>query len=89
MGGGARADTAHEGGSDGRGNVKALEGAHVVTVDASGSEFGGGHVVVTGNRVTAVGRAPPPPPSPGPAEDVLAGEVSRASRTLLARAGAH
>ena len=65
MGGGARADTAHEGGSDGRGNVKALEGAHVVTVDASGSEFGGGHVVVTGNRVTAVG--------PGAAPATLAG----------------
>ncbi len=32
-----------------------LEGAHVVTVDGAGSEFAGGHVVVTGNRITAVG----------------------------------
>ena len=42
-----------------------LEGAHVVTVDASGSEIGGGHLVVTGNRVTAVG--------PGAAPATLAG----------------
>jgi cytosine/adenosine deaminase-related metal-dependent hydrolase len=41
-----------------------LDGAHIVTVDASGSEFPGGHVVVTGNRITAVGpgRAPDVPP---------------------------
>ena len=39
-----------------------LDGAHIVTVDASGSEFPGGHVVVTGNRITAVG--------PGAAPDV-------------------
>jgi cytosine/adenosine deaminase-related metal-dependent hydrolase len=35
-----------------------IEGAHVVTV--SGEEFGGGHVVVDGNRITAVGAGPAP-----------------------------
>jgi cytosine/adenosine deaminase-related metal-dependent hydrolase len=41
-----------------------LDGAHIVTVDAARSEFPGGHVVVTGNRITAVGpgRAPDVPP---------------------------
>jgi cytosine/adenosine deaminase-related metal-dependent hydrolase len=35
-----------------------IEGAHVVTV--SGDEFAGGHVVVDGNRITAVGAGPAP-----------------------------
>ncbi|MHA6625694.1 8-oxoguanine deaminase [Pseudonocardia sichuanensis] len=35
-----------------------IEGAHVVTV--SGDEFAGGHVVVEGNRITAVGAGPAP-----------------------------
>ncbi|HZM65327.1 MAG TPA: 8-oxoguanine deaminase [Nakamurella sp.] len=41
-----------------------LDGAHIATVDASGSEFASGHVVITGNRITAVGpgRAPDVPP---------------------------
>jgi cytosine/adenosine deaminase-related metal-dependent hydrolase len=65
MGSGARTDTADHGGAlsgtandsgSGTGSdITVLEGAHVVTVDGSGSEFAGGHVVVTGNRITAVG----------------------------------
>ena len=57
MGGGTRADTAHDDSNDGDpgSDVTVLEGAHVVTMDGSGSEFAGGHVVVTGNRITAVG----------------------------------
>ncbi|OJY39916.1 8-oxoguanine deaminase [Pseudonocardia sp. 73-21] len=35
-----------------------IEGAHVVTV--TGGEFAGGHVVVEGNRITAVGAGPAP-----------------------------
>ncbi|MHA6782195.1 8-oxoguanine deaminase [Pseudonocardia saturnea] len=35
-----------------------IEGAHVVTV--TGEEFAGGHVVVEGNRITAVGPGPAP-----------------------------
>jgi cytosine/adenosine deaminase-related metal-dependent hydrolase len=35
-----------------------IDGAHVVTV--SGQEFPGGHVVVEGNRITAVGPGPAP-----------------------------
>ena len=35
-----------------------IEGAHVVTV--SGAEHAGGHVVVEGNRITAVGAGPAP-----------------------------
>jgi cytosine/adenosine deaminase-related metal-dependent hydrolase len=38
-----------------------IEGAHVVTV--SGEEFPDGHVVVEGNRITAVGAGPAPEPS--------------------------
>jgi cytosine/adenosine deaminase-related metal-dependent hydrolase len=41
-----------------------LDGAHLATVDPAGSEFAVGHVVITGNRITAVGpgRAPDVPP---------------------------
>ena len=41
-----------------------LDGAHVATVDPAGSEFAVGHLVITGNRITAVGpgRAPDVPP---------------------------
>ena len=61
MGSGARADLAADsetanGTGNGTGSdVTVLERAQVVTVDGSGSEFAGGHVVVTGNRITAVG----------------------------------
>jgi cytosine/adenosine deaminase-related metal-dependent hydrolase len=37
-----------------------IEGAHVLTCDEAGSEYAGGHVVLTGNRVTAVGPGPAP-----------------------------
>ena len=36
-----------------------LDGAHIVTVDAVGSEFADGHLVVTDNRITAVGPGRP------------------------------
>jgi hypothetical protein len=37
-----------------------IEGAHVLTCDDAGSEYTTGHVVLTGNRVTAVGAGPAP-----------------------------
>ncbi|WP_232663410.1 8-oxoguanine deaminase [Pseudonocardia sp. TRM90224] len=44
---------------DGRGSpLMIIEGAHVVTV--TGAEHPGGHVVVEGNRITAVGPGPAP-----------------------------
>ena len=55
MGSGARAATGNDGHIDAGSDIAVLEGAHVVTVDGSGSEFAGGHVVVAGNRITAVG----------------------------------
>jgi len=55
MGSGARAATGNDGHIDAGSDIAVLEGAHVVTVDGSGSEFAGGHVVVTGNRIAAVG----------------------------------
>ncbi|MBW8484360.1 8-oxoguanine deaminase [Actinomadura parmotrematis] len=39
-------------------DVKIIEGAHVVTV--TGAEHPGGHIVVTGDRITAVGAGPAP-----------------------------
>jgi cytosine/adenosine deaminase-related metal-dependent hydrolase len=45
--------------------VTVLDGAHVVTMDGSGSEFAGGHVVVIGNRITAVGPGPAPAAAAG------------------------
>ncbi|WP_231974059.1 8-oxoguanine deaminase [Pseudonocardia sp. HH130630-07] len=50
-----------------------IEGAHVVTV--TGQEFAGGHVVVEGNRITAVG--------PGPAPDRAGARVVDARGCLL------
>jgi len=40
-----------------------LEGCAVVTMDGQGSEYTSGHVVVTGNVITAVGPGSPPPAS--------------------------
>ena len=37
-----------------------IEGAHVLTNDADRSEYAGGHVVVDGNRIIAVGAGPAP-----------------------------
>jgi len=37
-----------------------LEGATVVTMDGQRSEYASGHVVVEGNRITAVGAGPAP-----------------------------
>ena len=41
-----------------------IENATIATVDAAGTEIPSGHVVIDGNRITAVGagRAPEPPP---------------------------
>ncbi|GAA1263351.1 8-oxoguanine deaminase [Pseudonocardia aurantiaca] len=50
-----------------------IEGAHVVTV--TGEEYAGGHVVVDGNRITAVG--------PGPAPDREGHQVVDARGCLL------
>jgi cytosine/adenosine deaminase-related metal-dependent hydrolase len=41
--------------------VTVLEGCAVVTMDGQGSEHASGHVVVTGNVITAVGAGSPPP----------------------------
>ena len=72
MGSGARTDYRHRRPTTGSGvDVTVLEGAHVVTVDGSGSEFAGGHVVVTGNRITAVG--------PGAAPAIPAGAADHGS----------
>ncbi|HXB48440.1 MAG TPA: 8-oxoguanine deaminase [Streptosporangiaceae bacterium] len=40
-----------------------LDGCAVVTMDGQGSEYASGHVVVTGNVITAVGPGAPPPAS--------------------------
>jgi cytosine/adenosine deaminase-related metal-dependent hydrolase len=47
-----------------------LDGCAVVTMDSGRSEYASGHVVVTGNVITAVGAGSPPPGS-------LAGPVTR------------
>jgi cytosine/adenosine deaminase-related metal-dependent hydrolase len=52
-----------------------VEGATVVTVDAAGTEHVGGHVVVDGNRIVAVG--------PGPAP----GDVRRSADRVVEGAG--
>jgi cytosine/adenosine deaminase-related metal-dependent hydrolase len=40
-----------------------LDGCAVVTMDGQGSEYTAGHIVVTGNTITAVGPGSPPPAS--------------------------
>jgi cytosine/adenosine deaminase-related metal-dependent hydrolase len=40
-----------------------LDGCAVVTMDGQGSEYAAGHIVVTGNTITAVGPGSPPPGS--------------------------
>src|ERR1700712_366063 len=35
--------------------ITVLDGAHVATVDAARSEYANGHVVIEGNKITAVG----------------------------------
>ena len=44
-----------------------IEGCAVVTMDADRTEHAAGHVVVDGNRITAVGAGPAPRPSRAPA----------------------
>lgn len=55
-----------------------IDGAHVATMDASGAEFGPGHVVVEDHRIAAVG----PGPAPAYADGVPTEQV-RASGHLL------
>jgi cytosine/adenosine deaminase-related metal-dependent hydrolase len=45
-----------------------LDGCAVVTMDGAGTEYASGHVVITGNLITAVGPGSPPP-------EVLAGAL--------------
>jgi cytosine/adenosine deaminase-related metal-dependent hydrolase len=40
-----------------------LDGCAIVTMDGQGSEYATGHIVVTGNTITAVGPGSPPPAS--------------------------
>jgi cytosine/adenosine deaminase-related metal-dependent hydrolase len=40
-----------------------LDGCAVVTMDGQGTEYAAGHIVVTGNTITAVGPGSPPPAS--------------------------
>src|SRR6478672_11390639 len=50
------------------GPVLVVENAALATVDAAGTEHAGGHLVMTGNRIAAVG------PGPAPAEWVAAAD---------------
>ena len=50
-----------------------LEGGHVATVDAAGTEYPSGHVVIDGNALVAVG--------PGPAPDELRDGAQRVDAT--------
>ena len=57
-----------------------LDGCAVVTMDGQGSEYASGHVVVTGNVISAVGPGNPPPGNPPPgslASSAAAGPVRR------------
>jgi cytosine/adenosine deaminase-related metal-dependent hydrolase len=49
-----------------------LDGCAVVTMDDQGSEYASGHVVVTGNVITAVGSGSPPPASLAGSTDSVA-----------------
>ena len=46
-----------------RASTVVLEGCAIVTMDAHRAEHASGHVVVTGNRITAVGPGPAPEPT--------------------------
>ncbi len=50
-----------------------IEGAHVLTVDTAGTEHPGGHVVVTGDRVVAVGPGAAPEAVRRDADEVVDG----------------
>ena len=71
-GSGARSDIARNN-DGGDADITVLEGAHVVTVDGSGSEFAGGHVSSPATGSPPSARVPPPPASPGPAGSMRAG----------------
>jgi cytosine/adenosine deaminase-related metal-dependent hydrolase len=45
-----------------------IENATIATVDAAGTGIPSGHVVIDGNRITAVGAGPAPEPPPGTTE---------------------
>ena len=51
-----------------------IEGCAVATVDATGTEYADGHVVVDGDRITAVGAGPA---DPSIAEDADTGSTAR------------
>ena len=56
--------------------VTVISNAVVATVDTAGHEYGSGHVVITGNRITAVGDGPAP-------DDVVADRQIDASGALV------
>ena len=49
----------HSGG--GGAGTTVIEGCAIATVDAAGTEYSAGHIVIDGNRITAVGSGPAPP----------------------------
>ena len=53
-----------------------LDGCTVVTMDGQGSEYASGHVVITGNKITAVGPGSPP------AAGVASSSVANSSGTI-------
>jgi cytosine/adenosine deaminase-related metal-dependent hydrolase len=59
-----------------------LDGCAVVTMDGQGSEYESGHVVVTGNRITAIGPGSPPPDSLAGFSSAGGGLSSAASDTV-------
>jgi len=63
--------------------VTVLEGCTVVTMDGQGSEYASGHVIVTGNVITAVGPGSPPPGSlAGPGSTGAGGTDSDGAGTV-------
>jgi cytosine/adenosine deaminase-related metal-dependent hydrolase len=57
-----------------------LDGCAVVTMDGEGTEHASGHVIITGNVITAVGPGSPPPGS-------LAGPAGRGTLTRIDASG--
>lgn len=59
----AGAGTTGTGAEPGAGRI-VIENCAVATVDAAGTEYGTGHIVVAGNVIESVGAGPAPPVSP-------------------------
>jgi cytosine/adenosine deaminase-related metal-dependent hydrolase len=67
------------------GQVLIIEGCHIATADAAGTEHPTGYLVLDGDRIAAVGAGPVPPPYAGTARD--AGTERIDGRGLLATPG--